>query len=354
MDFYGLKCPACNTPLEKDDDIVVCPVCGAPHHRECYEEDGHCYFEEKHKDNFDYDEYIKEKQSNKADSNENSGADNGTDKAQSAPDSVICGACGTKNPGTNFYCSRCGSALNSSNIPGRGQEGQPGYGAGNMGGMPFGPGVAFDPMAGVNPDDVLDDEVTAGEAAKYVQKNTPYFIRVFKNISDCNKSRFNFCAFLFTGGYMLYRKIYKLGILFTVIAGLLTLGTLLVETLPVFGWIDIYKGLVADINDVTQFEYYQILVENAGKLPAMQKIIFYTPYICSLLRWVFMFIAGGITNRAYFKTVIKKTKKIKDETTDNPSERKKRLDFSGGVNTTIAIVLVVCYVAISFLPYLFL
>lgn len=33
----------------KTEDIVVCPDCGAPHHRECYQRLGHCALIENHK-----------------------------------------------------------------------------------------------------------------------------------------------------------------------------------------------------------------------------------------------------------------------------------------------------------------
>ncbi len=48
MDYTGLKCPVCGKPFTSDDDIVVCPECGAPYHRACYQQAGHCIFQEKH------------------------------------------------------------------------------------------------------------------------------------------------------------------------------------------------------------------------------------------------------------------------------------------------------------------
>ena len=42
MDLSGIPCPVGGKPFTKDDDIVVCPVCGAPYHRACYQEAGHC------------------------------------------------------------------------------------------------------------------------------------------------------------------------------------------------------------------------------------------------------------------------------------------------------------------------
>ena len=40
--YYGCPCEGCGKPLTLRDDIVVCPDCGAPYHRDCYEKLGHC------------------------------------------------------------------------------------------------------------------------------------------------------------------------------------------------------------------------------------------------------------------------------------------------------------------------
>ena len=40
--YYGCPCEGCGEPLTLKDDIVVCPDCGAPYHRTCYEKLGRC------------------------------------------------------------------------------------------------------------------------------------------------------------------------------------------------------------------------------------------------------------------------------------------------------------------------
>ena len=35
MDFTKYTCPVCGETFQNGDDVVVCPECGAPHHREC-------------------------------------------------------------------------------------------------------------------------------------------------------------------------------------------------------------------------------------------------------------------------------------------------------------------------------
>ena len=49
MFFYeGYTCPVCKREFKETDDIVACPKCGAPHHRECWKLEGHCHYAEDH------------------------------------------------------------------------------------------------------------------------------------------------------------------------------------------------------------------------------------------------------------------------------------------------------------------
>ena len=42
MKFTGEKCVLCGEVFSETDDVVVCPECGTPHHRECYKNHGRC------------------------------------------------------------------------------------------------------------------------------------------------------------------------------------------------------------------------------------------------------------------------------------------------------------------------
>ncbi len=48
MKYTSYKCPVCNNQFTEDDDVVVCPECGTPHHRECYIQNGKCANADKH------------------------------------------------------------------------------------------------------------------------------------------------------------------------------------------------------------------------------------------------------------------------------------------------------------------
>ncbi len=46
--YTGKPCAYCKVIFNENDDVVVCPDCGAPHHRECYKKLGHCACESRH------------------------------------------------------------------------------------------------------------------------------------------------------------------------------------------------------------------------------------------------------------------------------------------------------------------
>lgn len=40
--FKNKICPYCQSKIKDDLDMIVCSLCGSPHHKECYEENGGC------------------------------------------------------------------------------------------------------------------------------------------------------------------------------------------------------------------------------------------------------------------------------------------------------------------------
>ncbi|NLA72445.1 MAG: hypothetical protein GX848_01245 [Clostridiales bacterium] len=54
MRYSGEKCPVCKTDFIDESDIVVCPICGTPHHRDCWNELGNCFNKELHESGFIY------------------------------------------------------------------------------------------------------------------------------------------------------------------------------------------------------------------------------------------------------------------------------------------------------------
>ena len=52
--YKNERCPVCLKPFEKGDDVVTCPECGTPHHRECYKDYGGCKNRSLHGTDFVY------------------------------------------------------------------------------------------------------------------------------------------------------------------------------------------------------------------------------------------------------------------------------------------------------------
>ena len=346
MEFTEYKCPVCDKQFKKGDDVVVCPECGAPHHRECYEKEGHCHFADRHGDDFSFEKEQVEEADKQAEQND----ENGT---------VTCKRCGTENPKELFYCSNCGAPLYGNNEEaqnfGQNQNnGQPNPNFNqNQGmppfGVPFGQAnpqmaAAFDPMAGMKSDEPLVDDITAGEAAKFIGKNTPYYLRVFSFIKKFKKSRFNFTAFILSGVYFLYRKMYALGILFSVLTFGSTIASGYIRTLP--AWQNIYNNLLQ-----AQKTGQIVSFTNNFGLSTEDFLLFISPLIANVISMAVMVICGLIANKCYYNHSIKKIKKIKS-TTDKELLTE-ALETKGGVNLPLAISIVVALIIANYLPIFF-
>jgi hypothetical protein len=170
MSFYeNHECPVCKKKFEQNDDIVVCPECGTPHHRQCYDFIGHCVNQGLHQSGYDY-------------YNENKPIVEQQDVQNSDTDEQH-------------------STQNQTN-----QE------------VPFQNPFTVNPVMinseYENDTQTINDESVADVAAT-VRTNVPRFIDKFKKMESQNsKFGWNWSAFFFGPFYLLFRKIYKQGILF--------------------------------------------------------------------------------------------------------------------------------------------
>lgn len=188
-----LSCVGCKAYLFEEDDVVYCPVCGAPHHRECYNRIGHCYLEELHGTENEYDAEKVALKNQKATQQ----------KSDSGEKLITCNKCGEKYLPNPMGCPKCSS------------KGFQGFNSIN----------GFDFLGGVPADLKLDDDITAIQAMKFVATNTHRYIPKFAILNKNNKLSWNWMAFLFPSGWMLSRKMYKNGIItgiLSIIASFLT------------------------------------------------------------------------------------------------------------------------------------
>ena len=81
-DYKGNTCPVCKQKFKEADDIVVCPDCGTPYHRECWKKVGVCVHEADHAAGFEWtpDNVISDR-----------------------PDDIVCPNCGNHQPIGAYY-----------------------------------------------------------------------------------------------------------------------------------------------------------------------------------------------------------------------------------------------------------
>ena len=349
MDFLEKQCPVCSMKFQKDDDIVVCPKCGAPYHRDCYDKNGKCIFPDLHRSKKSWSEvYDTSKPDDK-------------DKKEEAVNFVTCPVCGEKNPKDNAVCQNCGAALPEQN------EESPHYkdpyeqlrdfmrkdpdedeiddfykelnSSDNR--NPF---IFFiDPMGGVAKDEDFDG-VTGAEMAKFVRANTPYYMPVFKRIKSENKGKFNFAAFFLTGGWYLYRKQYVIGTVISVLYFLLTLARYLVVTwFAADLWSEVYSAVSS--SGVSYLSYKDVFSWAFSHNSSDELFLMMMPYMISVLTFILQLVCGFAANRGYYKHCVHKISKIKKSGGENTV---KAISEKGGVNTPLAWSMMVCYLIATF------
>lgn len=157
------SCAMCHAYLFEGDDVVYCPECGAPHHRECYNSLGHCALESTHGTDMQYDKLKEAEKKN---------------EQKTAAEKIKNDDCYT--PGDEVFA----------NFP------------------------PMDFLGGVAPDEIIEDGVTAKEARNFVISNTVRYIPKFTQISKDEKTSWNFMAFFFPTEWLFSRKMYKQGFIF--------------------------------------------------------------------------------------------------------------------------------------------
>lgn len=216
-DYTGCQCSVCHQAFQAGDDIVVCPDCGAPYHRACYEQAGGCVYNARHEEGFEWDPPHK------------------------AVHDVACPRCGTANHKEDAYCKNCGAPLhaqqgaagqNPTGSAGAAYSGNTGSGAGTH-------TAAFDyesfynnPYAGfyrpaIDPNEKMED-IPAAEWATYIGPSSRTYLNVFKQMELMHrKHAVSFSAMLFGPFYFFYRKAWKPAFLFLAADLLLNVPTLM-------------------------------------------------------------------------------------------------------------------------------
>lgn len=346
IDYTGLKCGFCGKDFKSDDDVVVCPECGTPAHRECWKNEGKCPNSDKHSEKFVYDGFEQIKKSAQGVTKEEE-KDNDTEekrvliKLQPTDKSgKVCTVCGLENNPQANFCNRCGSRLIK-------EEKQESFDFAEYGEFKLPPGMP-DPLGGIPAQVKFEEDVTAADMACYVGVNTPYYIKAFDAVKR-KVNKFNFSAAIFSGVWFLYRKQYKVGALVFSLETLLYVLRYYISvtySVKVINSVLDKLGLSLDNTSSFTMEQYMKMSVEMQKLPMEQQLVAMLPSILFFTQIVGMIILGVFANKLYYKHCVNKIRLLKDAAAEenlNKAETAQLLNYSGGVNALVAGILIIIY-----------
>lgn len=221
--YVGKICPYCKTEFQPDDDIVVCSICDMPHHKDCWIENQGCT-------TFGCLGTIKNPDGKET--TVTTSEIQYEDTKESA--FVYCVKCGAPNHKGNSFCGKCGASLSVQRVA-----------SDNLHYTVANDATSANPYAYVNN---TANQYYQGSSFKndndaivsaLIGNNAGYYLQKFSQLKSSNsKSSWNWCAFLFTPYWMIYRKMYGYGV--AVLAGaffLNLLGGWLISLLVFAGYI---------------------------------------------------------------------------------------------------------------------
>lgn len=228
--YTGNHCPVCEQAFTDTDDIVVCPDCGTPYHRDCWKKVGACMHRSEHAAGFEWQPEI-------------------GPEAVKAAHEATCPNCGTRNTPGAARCSHCGCPLPRSEADSadaaKPEEQVPIYArdpsAVNNPSAAPGPHIetySADREGGIyrreiGPEDTIDG-IKAKDWAAYVGRSPMYYLMQFFRMSITNrKAAVCLSAFLFGPAYLFYRKMWKAGLLTAILTIVLSIPTF-IEIISVF------------------------------------------------------------------------------------------------------------------------
>ena len=303
QNFLGNPCPYCGKNFEANDDIVVCPECGTPHHRECYKEHSACANEGKHGENFEWKSVIVP-HVHKPEPGETSPAEK-----------AVCSNCGTENPGNSRYCLSCGAPLSEEPTRNRHDD-------------------SFEEFQRERTRILTEsfsssfDGVSAKETAIYVRNNVGYFLPRFAAFSKGAKFDTNFSAFIFSYFYLFYRKMYGLGLAVFAATSILSIPTLLLDF------------------QMVQEQYVELgmLSQVIWNVPHQETLAIYS-IIANLLIWIIRIALMMFFNRLYYRKVVENIKKARTFLA-NKSEKEISSFFQKNGGTGLIVPLI--FIALTF------
>ena len=303
--YTGSQCMICRGTFTDVDDVVVCPDCGTPYHRACWQQAGRCVNEGLH----------------------HSGGSWAADqeKIRLRIGGKVCPKCQFVNMPDAAACTNCGEPLREEDTPQ--QQDAPAQGFRVQ--LPDGQSIYFnsaDPCCGMSPDDDMAGE-RLGDVAGFVRSNTLYYIPLFKRFRDTGrKLSLNLSCVIFPHLYFAYRKMWPMALLTVLILNLCSVPSLMLGMLSTLSTPDLMEQLASLYGtDAAMFDGLKdFLAANEQVFQSLYVPLFLVNVAVRLLLCIF-------GNHLYFRHVLRKVGRIR-QTAPTPATRQALLRAEGGTN----------------------
>lgn len=330
--YTGTSCPVCGKPFAEEDDVVVCPECGAPHHRECYWEQGHCAYEDRHRESFSFDT---------------------PQPGEEAPTALRCPRCGADNPVGQAICSVCGTSLAPSAEQPRGE-----FSEGGQDPPTYGYSGGYDPifiygtLGGLRPEEEIGG-IPAREMALFVGPTSFYYLPRFKEMETGGNGGFSWSGAVISFLYFLYRKVYLVAAISVILALCLHLPT---TYYVAKAWREVLDeaGFSLSLQDQAAMSDEDLLAQAREMDKLLTQVTSTESYITAsrLQSWMSIvsfgvcLFFGFFANRIYKEHVVRSIRKLKARYPDQEQYRA-MLEKKGGVNKAGVFVLLGGYLLLQ-------
>lgn len=318
MKFENQICPVCEKVFTENDEVVVCPECGTPHHKDCYFSLGECKNKALHSENFSYK--IEEEKTEKLDVIIE-------DDVKNTSDVIDIVNVEYKDE----------ESKNNEELRGTIEE-------------------LFKNINGKTTDQVLINKTPSSFYEAAIGENQNYYMPRFLIMERTNKKTLlNVFAFIFPLGWSVYRKMYKLALLvfsiYIAFMGISVAPVLMNEEIMT----TMEQCVIEDPNSMQNILAYQNgqnvkLTKNEAHLikllkqAALPDYIFYGKYALSL---VVKFFLGLNATKLYKKKLEKNIKKVMELPLDDTGKKKFLKSKYGVIPMALAVI-------IGFIEYFFL
>ncbi len=306
MKYKGEKCFLCSNDFNDDDDVVVCPECGTPYHRECYRQAGSCINHQLHESGESWHEnHVKADEPENINNdtaeiviNSNSGNSDTWDNSEQAFEN-------TENDFLKFDMNK--------------------------------------PFFGLDPNEDFEGACMS-EIFAFVKTNTIYYIPIFKKMKSMgSKISFNLTSFFFPYFYFANRKMWLMTIISVCIMLLLQIPSALIS---------LSDNIAYGIFDETMIQYAQSVLKNLLTfINDNYNTIETFAWICNIGIYIFRFAMCLLGNWLYYRFTIKSVNKIKLRCSD-PVRRMSIISSSGGTNMmNIFLTVLIIFAGYIFLSF---